>query len=281
VIGLASESERAVPYRAIQEDPERFIDGQYIPQNIVFKEAKNMQKEDIHRFIDHIISRQKKFGVENAFRFRIYLKKNKEHFSEYPEAAGRRKKKARKDKGKSNLNDQTHDAIEGDDGAANGAANNAANGAANADGTAKTRIAGPSTQVPYLNTNQEDDQESVPIISNHASPEEDNIMAANDAAAVNTGYNARSKKNPKTKKGKEKNTENPKTKKGKEKNTATAKITVTANITAAEYQNPVEGTKPSNTRRSKRNLQPKVPKSDALAILEAKKFVQQNSKRRR
>lgn len=268
MIGLASESERAVPYRAIQEDPERFIDGQYMPQNIVFKEAKNMQKEDIHRFIDHIISRQKKFGVENAFRFRIYLKKNKEHFSEYPEAAGRRKKKARKDKGKSNLNDQTHDAIEGDDGAANGAVNNAVNGAANADGTAKTRIAGPSTQVPYLNTNKENDQESVPIISNHASPEDDNITAANDAAAVNTGYNARSKKNPKTKKG-------------KEKNTATAKITVTANITAAEYQNPVEGTKPSNTRRSKRNLQPKVPKSDALAILEAKKFVQQNSKRRR
>lgn len=43
-----------------------------------------MQKEEIIRLLDHIRNRQMKEGIEEAFRFRIYIKKQKEFKSSYP-----------------------------------------------------------------------------------------------------------------------------------------------------------------------------------------------------
>lgn len=43
-----------------------------------------MPKEDLHRFLEHIRNRQDKLGVEKAFKFRIYIKKNQEFQAKYP-----------------------------------------------------------------------------------------------------------------------------------------------------------------------------------------------------
>lgn len=230
-----------------------------MPKNIVIKEAKNMQKEDIHRFLDHILTRQKKFGVENAFRFKIYLKKRKEYLAEYPTAAGRRKTKHGKDRCTSKSKNQLNDADDGDAGAANGTAN----GAAVVNGTATTTIPGLSTLLPSIETNHSNNRDSLPVISNHGKGMI--TTTAEIMAAANITAAEKSTKSKPTR-----------SKKGKGKLTATA----TANITAAE-ENSVDGNQPRNTRSSKRNLQRKVPKSDAIAIQEAKKFIQKNSKRRR
>jgi len=73
-----------VPFKAIQANTSRFVDEQYIPSNLVIKEAKNMQKEDVIHLLEHIKARQTEHGPEEAFRFRIYVKKNSEHLSKYP-----------------------------------------------------------------------------------------------------------------------------------------------------------------------------------------------------
>jgi hypothetical protein len=42
-----------------------------------------MQKDHILKFLDHIFGRQDQFGVEDAFRFRIYIKKKTEYLAKY------------------------------------------------------------------------------------------------------------------------------------------------------------------------------------------------------
>ena len=44
-----------------------------------------MQKEEILRFLEHVCKRQQTLGIDEAFRFRIYIKKHKELPSKYPE----------------------------------------------------------------------------------------------------------------------------------------------------------------------------------------------------
>jgi hypothetical protein len=81
---LASGSGRAVPFRAVQEDNRRFVDKKYIPADVIIKEAKNMQKDDLIHFLEHVLDRQQRFGADDAFRFRIFIKKQTEHLSKYP-----------------------------------------------------------------------------------------------------------------------------------------------------------------------------------------------------
>jgi hypothetical protein len=42
-----------------------------------------MQKDHILKFLEHIFGRQEQFGVEDAFRFRIYIKKKTEQPAKY------------------------------------------------------------------------------------------------------------------------------------------------------------------------------------------------------
>lgn len=199
-----------------------------MPNNIVFKEVKNMQKEDIYRFLEHILGRQKKFGDEHTFRFRIYIKKKKEHLSEYPEVAGRRQRR-------------TH--------------------------AATTSIATPNTEIPSNETIQGNNNESA--IS----------TAENVAAAVDTNLITESRKSAKTKKNKKKSKKT--LLNDDEIVTTAAEITAAAKVTAAEESNSMDGYKPPPQRISTRTSKPKVPKSDAIAIQEAQKFIQKKSKRRR
>lgn len=81
-----------------------------------------MQKDDVIRFLEHILGRQKKFGPEDAFRFRIYLKKQQECRSKYPEeqlalntktSSKEKGKKKGKGKGKKGMQDKTDDPSNG------------------------------------------------------------------------------------------------------------------------------------------------------------------------
>jgi hypothetical protein len=82
-IELASGSTRSVPFKAIQADNSRFIQSKYLPQHIIIKEVKNMQREHVIKFLEHARERQETYGYQDAFRFTIYIKKQKEYPSLY------------------------------------------------------------------------------------------------------------------------------------------------------------------------------------------------------
>jgi hypothetical protein len=55
-----------------------------MPENMVIKDPRNMHKEDIARLLRHIYKRQET-EIETAFRFKIFLGKNREDaLSKYP-----------------------------------------------------------------------------------------------------------------------------------------------------------------------------------------------------
>lgn len=76
--GLASgKLERKVPYDKLQKDTARFIASKYLPDNIIIKDPRNMLKEDVARLLRHIYERQINEGVHKAFRFKVFLGKEK------------------------------------------------------------------------------------------------------------------------------------------------------------------------------------------------------------
>jgi hypothetical protein len=83
MIELASGSKRSCPFKAIQADNIRFIEKKYVPPRVIIKEAKNMQREDVIKFMEHARERQETYGYRDAFRFAIYIKKQKEFPSLY------------------------------------------------------------------------------------------------------------------------------------------------------------------------------------------------------
>lgn len=86
VIGLASEKIQAhVPFEQVEKDTSRFVSPVYRPQNLTIKDPRNMLKESILRLLRHIYTRQNEHGIENAFRFKIYLGKDREDIvAKYP-----------------------------------------------------------------------------------------------------------------------------------------------------------------------------------------------------
>ncbi len=83
MIELASGSKRSVPFKAIQHDNDRYIEKKYLPPQVIIKEVKNMQRADVIKFMEHVRTRQITYGYQDAFRFSIYIKKQKEYPSLY------------------------------------------------------------------------------------------------------------------------------------------------------------------------------------------------------
>jgi len=212
-----------VPFKAIQADPDRFIEEQYRPREIVIKEVKNMQKDDISLFLTHILGRQNQFGVEKSFRFRKYIKKKMEYPSNYPELqpAGRSKKKSQKDKGKAKSNNIPDD----------------------------TTVRGEDNNEPHRAM---------------ASAAAAAVAATKPAAATEEAENTTAEQSP--------TFEEPSKKKSNKKATKRA-----AAGTAAE----IGGNTTPMTRSKKLKLPKNVPKADAIAMEEAKKFLKNKSRRRR
>jgi len=83
MIELASGSKRSVPFKAIQHDNDRYIERKYLPPQVIIKEVKNMHRADVIKFMEHVRTRQINYGYQDAFRFAIYIKKQKEYPSLY------------------------------------------------------------------------------------------------------------------------------------------------------------------------------------------------------
>lgn len=139
--------------------------------------------------------------------------------------------------------------------------------------TATTSIAAPSTEIPSNGTIQGNNRESPVSQPTHNLPEAAISTADNGTAAADTNLITGSKKPTNKRKNKKKSR---KTLPNDDEIVPTAAI-----ATAAEDSNSMDGYEPPKPRRSNRTSQPKVPKSDAIAIQEAQKFIQQKSKRRR
>ena len=60
------------PYGDLTGDARHMIDMEYLVQRDIFKDPRNMQKEDIVDQLKHIHARQVEFGPEDAFRFKQY-----------------------------------------------------------------------------------------------------------------------------------------------------------------------------------------------------------------
>lgn len=72
-IGLASgHTKSQVPFTDLSKSPMEFIDTEYIPEGVIFKDPRNMLKQHIVDFCDNIRRRQIQYGTQEAFRFRKY-----------------------------------------------------------------------------------------------------------------------------------------------------------------------------------------------------------------
>lgn len=61
-----------VPYGQLADNPRQFILAKYCPRQFVFKDPRNIPKDEIIKFCAHVRVRQDDKGVENAFRFLKY-----------------------------------------------------------------------------------------------------------------------------------------------------------------------------------------------------------------
>jgi hypothetical protein len=89
-IALASEKkQKQVPYTRLQSDTSIFVGDEYLPTNITIKDPRNMHKDDIITLLRHIHGKQNTDGVENAFRFKVYIKEKEEVKADYPQVRSR------------------------------------------------------------------------------------------------------------------------------------------------------------------------------------------------
>ena len=83
MLELASRKNYVVPYRALETNTHQFINDECLPAKFGIKEPTKMAKEQIVKFLTHIIHRQQLVGVEDSFRFRLFINKKGEHPAEY------------------------------------------------------------------------------------------------------------------------------------------------------------------------------------------------------
>jgi hypothetical protein len=74
-----------VPFGTLKGDARHMIDRKYMPRLDILQDPRNMQKEDIIDFFNHIHARQETSGPEDAFRFSNYRGRDNElHEVRYP-----------------------------------------------------------------------------------------------------------------------------------------------------------------------------------------------------
>ena len=74
-----------VPFEQVERDTARFVASEYRPTNVIIKDPRNMPKNDIALLLRHVYERQNNVGCENAFRFKIYLGRDKQDVvAKYP-----------------------------------------------------------------------------------------------------------------------------------------------------------------------------------------------------
>ena len=79
-----------------------FIQSKYFPPKFVWKDPRNLTKNDIRQLCDHIRSRQDEFGADEGLRFHAYFDGNGMVRAQYGTRDDERKAAARANKQKTN-----------------------------------------------------------------------------------------------------------------------------------------------------------------------------------
>jgi len=106
----------------VEASTDRFIDSRYRPAEFIFKDPSKLSKDAIIKLLKFILDRQSTAGVENAFRFKIYVTKKGDHQSVYPhiglavdqDQTVKPKKKRRRKGKKSQINKNNGEDISGE-----------------------------------------------------------------------------------------------------------------------------------------------------------------------
>lgn len=61
-----------VPYGLLNKSPRSFIDRKYYPRKFEFKDPRNIGKDEINDFCQHVYERQQAHGTTDAFRFQKF-----------------------------------------------------------------------------------------------------------------------------------------------------------------------------------------------------------------
>ena len=69
---------RHVPFEQLKKSTRLFVAPEHRPSNLKIEDPRNMRKDDIARLLRHVFERQEKEGIENAFRFKIYVGNERE-----------------------------------------------------------------------------------------------------------------------------------------------------------------------------------------------------------
>lgn len=72
-----------MPFGALRDQQRQFIDPKYLPPGFHFEDPRNIKKELILKFCRHILERQAKVGVAEAFRFIKYQRGKEMVSAEY------------------------------------------------------------------------------------------------------------------------------------------------------------------------------------------------------
>ena len=76
--GLSSGGkDRQVPFTRIAEKQSAFFAAKYLPRSLRLDDPRNMKRDEIIKFFEHIGSRQASHGVKDAFRFKQFLSSRK------------------------------------------------------------------------------------------------------------------------------------------------------------------------------------------------------------
>lgn len=84
------------PYTELTGDARPMVNMKYLVRRDIFKDPRNMPKEDIVDQLKHIHDRQVQFGPEDAFRFSQYKSGRELHPAEYNGEERRTKRKKKK-----------------------------------------------------------------------------------------------------------------------------------------------------------------------------------------
>jgi hypothetical protein len=62
--------DRHIPYKRIGENQKEYIDPKYLPRKTTFKPPRNITVLEMKGIFEHFLQRQKKYGPEDAFKFK-------------------------------------------------------------------------------------------------------------------------------------------------------------------------------------------------------------------
>lgn len=97
---------RHVPFSMLEADTHAFVAAKYLPARMTLKDPRNMTKGQILTFLAHVDEREKRYGLQDGFRFHCYYNGTDMVPAEYPinvdeaaeQAAGVKAQKARASK---------------------------------------------------------------------------------------------------------------------------------------------------------------------------------------